>query len=116
MPTLEKNLDSAVIAWPDALRHKAVAPGDVIASLEKHILVDGFKIVIDLERSHGSRLVDAANGKELVDLYSFYASTPIGYNHPYLDRPEVEAELLAAAKIKVANADMYSCLLYTSCD
>ena len=108
MPTLEKNLDSAVIAWPDALRHKAVAPGDVIASLEKHILVDGFKIVIDLERSHGSRLVDAANGKELVDLYSFYASTPIGYNHPYLDRPEVEAELLAAAKIKVANADMYS--------
>ena len=44
----------------------------------------------------------------MLDLYSFYASTPIGYNHPQLDRPEVEAELLAAAKIKIANSDMYS--------
>jgi L-lysine 6-transaminase len=108
MPILEKTLDSANTAWPDSLVTGAIAPTGVIAALEKHILVDGFKIVIDLERSHGSRLVDAANGKELVDLYSFYASTPVGYNHPYLDRPEVEAELLAAAKIKVANADMYS--------
>lgn len=96
------------MALPDSFRKNVIAPSEVIAELEKHILVDGFKIVIDLERSHGSRLVNAANGKELVDLYSFYASTPVGYNHPYLDRPEVEAELLAAAKIKVANADMYS--------
>jgi L-lysine 6-transaminase len=108
MPALEKNLDNATVAFPDFIPDSPVAAADVITSLEKHILVDGFKIVIDLERSHGSRLVDAANGKEMVDLYSFYASTPIGYNHPYLDRPEVEAELLAAAKIKVANADMYS--------
>ncbi len=46
--------------------------------------------------------------KTLVDLYSFYASSPIGYNHPHFERPEVEADLLAAAKIKVANSDMYS--------
>jgi L-lysine 6-transaminase len=108
MPTFEKNLDSLAIALPDFLSKQVMAPAAVITELEKHILVDGFKIVIDLGRSHGSRLVDAANGKELLDLYSFYASTPIGYNHPYLDRPEVEAELLAAAKIKVANADVYS--------
>jgi len=108
MPTFEKTLDSLAIALPDFSPKKAMAPGAVITELEKHILVDGFKIVIDLERSNGSRLVDAAKGKELVDLYSFYASTPIGYNHPYLNRPEVEAELLAAAKIKVANADVYS--------
>jgi L-lysine 6-transaminase len=41
-------------------------------------------------------------------MYAFYASQPIGYNHPYFQRPEVEADLLRAAKIKVANADMYS--------
>ena len=108
MPILETISDRRTALLPEQGGRNAVAPAEVIATLEKHILVDGFKIVIDLERSHGSRLVDAANGKELVDLYSFYASTPIGYNHPYLDRPEVEAELLAAAKIKVANADMYS--------
>ncbi|MDB6016481.1 MAG: L-lysine 6-transaminase [Pedosphaera sp.] len=85
-----------------------IVPANVIAELEKHILVDGFKLVIDLEKSRGSRLVDAPSGRELVDLYSFYASMPIGFNHPHFNKPEVEAELLAAAKIKVANADVYS--------
>ncbi len=108
MPAIEKNFALSSVAFPGSAGEVSIAPGKVITELEKHILVDGFKIVIDLERSHGSRLVDAANGKELVDLYSFYASTPIGYNHPYLNRPDVEAELLAAAKIKVANADVYS--------
>jgi len=85
-----------------------IAPGKVVSELEKHLLVDGFKIVIDLEKSAGSRLVDASNGRSFIDLYSFYASQPIGYNHPHFNHPEVEADLLAAAKIKVANADVYS--------
>ena len=86
----------------------SVPPREVISELEKHILVDGFKLVIDIAKSHGSHLVDAPTGRELVDFYSFYASMPIGYNHPYFNRPEVEADLLAAAKIKVASADVYS--------
>src|ERR1035437_4219106 len=85
-----------------------VTPQEVIAELEQHILVDGFKLVFDLARSHGSWFVDAATGRELIDLYSFYASQPIGFNHPYFDRPEVKADLLAAAKVKVANADVYT--------
>ena len=85
-----------------------VTPQDVIAELEQHILVDGFKLVFDLARSHGSRFVDAATGRELIDLYSFYASQPIGFNHPYFSRPEVKADLLAAAQVKVANADVYT--------
>ena len=86
----------------------AVPPHQVIAELERHILVDGFKLVFDVARSRGSRFVDAATGKEFIDLYSFYASQPIGFNHPYFDRPEVKADLLAASKIKVANADVYT--------
>ncbi len=87
---------------------QGIAPRDVINELEKHILVDGFKLVIDLEKSRGSRLVDAPTGRDIIDLYSFFASMPVGYNHPWFNRPEVEADLLAAAKIKVANADVYS--------
>src|SRR6266513_2786394 len=86
----------------------AITPQEVIAELEQHILVDGFKLVFDLEKSRGSRFVDAATGRELIDLYSFYASQPIGFNHPWFNRPEVKADLLAAAKIKVANADVYT--------
>src|ERR1700722_15335036 len=107
MPMLEKTKTRA--AKPAAAKPRAsVSPREVITELEKHILVDGFKLVIDLEKSRGSRFVDAPTGREIVDFYSFYASMPIGYNHPYFKRPEVEADLLAAAKIKVASADVYS--------
>lgn len=91
----------------------SIPPRHVVTELEKHILVDGFKIVFDVARSRGSRLVDAATGREVIDLYSFYASQPIGFNHPHFARPEVQAELLAAASVKVANADVYSTQLAT---
>jgi len=86
----------------------SIVPARVVAELEKHILVDGFKLVVDLEKSRGSRLVDAATGRSFIDFYSFYASMPVGFNHPYFNSPAVEADLLAAAKIKIANADVYS--------
>src|SRR5438477_8864476 len=86
----------------------AVAPTEAVAELEKHLLVDGFKLVFDTEKSRGSRFVDAATGRELIDLYGFYASQPIGFNHPYFERPEVQADLLTAAKVKVSNADIYT--------
>lgn len=86
----------------------AVAPREVIHTLEQHILVDGFKLIFDGERSHGSRFVDASTGREFIDLYGFYASQPVGFNHPHFRQPDVQADLLQAAKIKVANADVYT--------
>jgi L-lysine 6-transaminase len=107
MQTLVKNKNQNTTTT-NSVRAGNIAPENVVSELEKHILVDGFKIVIDLEKSRGSRLVDAPSGRSFIDLYSFYASQPIGYNHPHFNKPEVEADLLAAAKIKIANADMYS--------
>src|SRR5438477_12924391 len=86
----------------------SISPQEVIGELERHILVDGFKLVFDPQKSRGSRFADAATGRELIDLYSFYASQPIGFNHPYFERSEVQADLLTAAKVKVANADVYT--------
>src|SRR3954468_8605520 len=77
-------------------------------ALEKHILMDGFRIVIDLEKSRGSYLFDAVTGHRMIDLYGFFGSLPVGFNHPHFDKPEVQDELLGAAKVKVANSDMYS--------
>ncbi len=90
-----------------------ITPKQVIATLEKHILVDGFKLIFDARQSHGSIFVDAATGRHFIDLYGFYASQPLGFNHPYFDRPEVQADLLTAAKVKVANADVYTIQLAT---
>ena len=90
-----------------------VKPANVLAELQKHLLVDGFKIVIDLEKSRGSRMVDAVSGRSFIDFYSFFASMPVGFNHPYFDSPTVQADLLAAAKVKVASSDVYSVALAT---
>jgi len=88
--------------------HNPIVPETVIAELQKHLLLDGFRVVIDLERSRGCCLVDAVTGRELLDLYGFYGSLPIGYNHPHFSRPEVRQDLLRAARTKVANSDVYS--------
>src|SRR5256885_8486792 len=76
--------------------------------LEKHVLMDGFKIVIDLEKSHGSYMYDEATGRRLIDLYGFFGSLTIGFNHPYFDEPSVKEDLLRAAKFNLANPDIYS--------
>lgn len=106
MDLLDETQNPRLVSNP--VSSKTITPDRVVSELARHILVDGFKIVIDLERSRGSCIVDASTGRSYIDLYSFYASQPIGYNHPYFEKPEVEADLLAAAKIKVANSDVYS--------
>ena len=113
-------MESIVRARKPARRKAAASPAPatippqrVIAELEKHVLIDGLKLVFDPQRSRGTTFADAVSGREFVDFYGFYASQPIGYNHPYFDRAEVQADLLTAAKVKVANSDIYSVQLAT---
>src|SRR6202023_1350136 len=42
------------------------------------------------------------------DLYGFFGSLTVGFNHPHFDDPEVQRELVQAAKVKIANSDVYS--------
>ena len=87
---------------------KSISASNVLGTLERHILLDGFKVVIDLEKSRGSYLYDAATGHRLIDLYAFFGSMPVGFNHPYFERDDVKRDLLGAAKVKIANSDVYS--------
>ena len=84
----------------------SIAPTDVHKTIAKHMLADGMEQVIDLKKSHGSWLVDARNGREYLDLFSMFASMPIGYNHPYM--MENKDRLTHAALNKVTNSDVYS--------
>jgi L-lysine 6-transaminase len=85
------------------------AAADVHARLARHLLVDGFDLVLDLERSHGSWLVDARDGTEYLDLFTFFASNALGMNHPALAHdPAFRAELLTAALTKPSNSDVYT--------
>src|SRR5438067_13733703 len=86
---------------------KSVAAAHVLNVLGEHILLDGFKIVLDLEKSRGSYLYDAANGHRLIDLYGFFGSMPVGFNHAYFFQPDVDRDLLRSANAKVAHSDVY---------
>lgn len=76
--------------------------------LSRHLLVDVVPIVIDLEKSHGNRLVDTRTGKEWLDCFSYIASNAIGYNHPKMFDPEFERRLLRSARSKPSNSDFFT--------
>jgi len=86
----------------------SVAPKDVFSTIESLMLRDGFDIVIDMEKSKGSHIVDAATGAQWLDFYTFFASSPFGMNHPKLETPEFKEKIFRTAINKVANSDIYT--------
>ncbi|MDT4894523.1 MAG: L-lysine 6-transaminase [Pseudonocardiales bacterium] len=73
------------------------------------MLADGFDFVLDLDESRGSTLVDARDGTRYLDLFTFFASSALGMNHPSLaDDSEFRAELSAVAVNKPSNSDVYT--------
>src|SRR5215467_6274642 len=93
----------------DPAARVAVPPERVHEVLARHVLADGFKLVYDTRASQGSWLVDALSGERYLDLYTFFASAPLGSNpHGLADDPQFMAELAEAAANKPANPDMYT--------
>jgi L-lysine 6-transaminase len=80
----------------------------VLESLSRHILVDGYHVVMDLTRSHGNVVYDALHDVEVLDFFSQFATCPIGYNHPKMMTPEFLAEIGRVAVAKPANSDIYT--------
>ncbi|HUM00847.1 MAG TPA: L-lysine 6-transaminase [Thermoanaerobaculia bacterium] len=80
----------------------------VLENLARHMLVDGYHVVMDLARSRGNVVYDALHDVEVLDFFSQFATCPIGYNHPKMSAPEFLEELTAAALTKPANSDIYT--------
>ena len=91
------------------LADSRIQPDRVREVLARHLNVDGFPLVVDTQRSTGSNLVDAVTGTSYLDLYTFFASAPLGMNPPgIVDDPEFMALLAEVAANKVANSDTYT--------
>jgi len=86
-----------------------ISPTDVREELSKHILVDGYHMVMDLEKSSVNKMWDTTTNSELLDLYTSFSTTPLGYNHPKLVNDEnFMKQLIPAAINKIANSDVYT--------
>ena len=94
---------------PPQVGSAQVEPADVRERLSRHMLTDGFRLVLDPVASKGSWLVDAVTGERHLDLYTFFASSPLGCNPSELvDDAEFMGELAKIAANKPANSDIYS--------
>jgi L-lysine 6-transaminase len=93
---------------PTAQDATRVSPEKVHERLESHMLVDGFPLVLDLERSHGACLYDSLRARELLDLFTCFSTCPLGYNHPGLDTAEFRNRILPSALNKPSNSDLYT--------
>ncbi len=86
-----------------------VEPAHVHEVLGRHLLTDGFKLVFDTAKSRDSWLVDARTGESYLDLYTFFASAPLGSNPAgVVDDGEFQELLAEVASNKPANSDIYT--------
>lgn len=76
--------------------------------LRTKLLVDGYPFVYDPENSHDAFLVDARDGTEYLDLFSFFASQPLSYQHPQMIDPAFRERLGLLALTKPTCSDVYT--------
>ena len=78
-------------------------------TIARHMLADGFAFVLDVDASRGSQLVDARTGTSYLDLFTFFASSALGMNHPALAGDAAFRDELARVAVnKPSNSDVYS--------
>lgn len=87
----------------------SITPENVRSVLSKHMLTDGYEMVLDLEESEGAYLYDSKSGKRYLDFFTFFASNPLGMNHPKLAGDDDFVQRLARVAInKPSNSDIYT--------
>ncbi len=85
-----------------------VTPHNTRKILNKHLLTDGYDMVLDLEKSEGVHLYDADHDIKYLDFFTFFASNPLGMNHPGIANDEFIQKLGKAAVNKPSNSDIYT--------
>jgi len=85
-----------------------ISAKDVHKIISQRMLADGMKLVLDLENSYDLRIVDALTGDEYLDMFSFFASSPLGMNHPKIHNDEFINKIGKAALTKPSNSDVYT--------
>ncbi len=97
-----------VLVKPTTKNPVVIAPTEAHVSLSKHMLVDGFDLIVDLKKSQGSYLFDSRSNKRYLDFFTFFASGSVGMNHPKMTSPEFLEKLAYTSVNKPSNSDAYT--------
>lgn len=87
---------------------ESMKPSEVHAQIAKHLPVGSEPIVVDIEGSHGPYLRDALTGKEYIDFFTYFASAPVGHNHPKMHDSGFIEKLLSVAITKPSSSDFFT--------
>jgi len=85
-----------------------VEPQNVKSELRKHMLADGYDFILDLYSSHGSHMREYLHEEAYLDMFTCYASMPVGMNHPKLLEQEFIEYIGKVALNKPSNSDVYT--------
>ena len=85
-----------------------VSAESAMQDLGNYMLVDGYDLVLDMKKSQGANLYDARNGKRYIDFFTFFASMPLGMNHPKMLDDDFIKYMGIAALNKPSNSDIYT--------
>ena len=83
-------------------------PAEVHDILRRHLITDGLDLVLDLEESHGAWMRCARTGRDFLDCFSYFATNPIGHNHPGVRDPAFVERLGRVAVHNPSNSDFYT--------
>jgi L-lysine 6-transaminase len=87
---------------------KHIPASEVRKTISSHLLADGFDMVLDLRKSKGRMIRDAATGRDYLDLFSFFASAPLGMNPEGMTGDSFRNLLADVAINKPSNSDFYT--------
>jgi L-lysine 6-transaminase len=80
----------------------------VHAQIAKYLPPGSEPIVVDIEGSQGPYLRDALTGKDYIDFFTYFASAPIGHNHPKMHDSAFIEKLLSVAITKPSSSDFFT--------
>lgn len=82
---------------------------NIRAVLGKHLLADGMDIILDLKKSEGPYLFDAKRNRAFLDFFTYFASNPLGMNHPKMvDHAPFREKIGFVAMHNPSNSDVYT--------
>jgi L-lysine 6-transaminase len=82
------------------------------SELHRYLQREAFDLILDLEQSTPSRIYDKKHNRYLLDFFTFFATMPLGMNHPKMFEKDFLDKLKVTAINKHSNIDFFTEQLY----